>query len=266
MKDTTNFSEFLERVADRWQIIAVGIVAGVAIALLYSFVTAPEPGFSATARVRYIAPQGVIGAPTADTFVAMALSEGVQESAAESLSVNPAVLVGSVEAAIDSRDRNMVVVRVNTPGEDESEEMVLAVVDASIAKALEPVNQYVDYWTEKIEAKRAQLALIEARLDHIESQLETSTLTNPERRTLEELAFLSGIRRADASQEIRDNEFLLGRSATTLALLEDPAIEPRTAIPYHLSNILRGALLGLFAGIIVAAIASRRKEPTRTDA
>jgi hypothetical protein len=260
MNERSESGAFLTMLASAWPTILAGVVAGMIVLGVFALVTAPEFGYTATIRIRYVAPTGVTGAPTADTYVALALSNDAQESAATSVGTDPQKMSEQVQAAIDPRDRNMIVIRTSDPSEDVAVAKSLAVADAAKSKAMEPVQTYIDYWLEKIASRASQVELAQQRVDRIRLQLENPDLTLGERRALEELEFTNTLRRNDSQQDIDDTHFLLRRSQATLSQLEDPSVTKNSSAPYYLSNVLRGGLIGLFAGIVVAAIAARRKE------
>ena len=266
MTENNGIGALIDRVTAKWPVILAGIAAGILLAAILAFATAPEPSYTASSKIRYIAPQGVTGAPTADTFVALALSRSVQESAAASAGVDPAQISESALAAIDSRDKSIIVIRATGPDEETAVRAVNALAEAAKDKTMEPVVSHMLWWQGKIAAKTQQLEVIDERIDRINAQLEGDELTTSERRALEELAFVNTIRRAETQQELDDTTFLLGRSATTLTTLEEPETVANSSLPHYLSNLLRGALIGLFAGLLVAALVTRRESASASDA
>jgi capsular polysaccharide biosynthesis protein len=266
MSENNGIGALVDRITSKWPVVLAGVAAGILLAAIVAFAAAPEPGYTASTKIRYIAPQGVTGAPTADTFVALALSRTVQESAAASAGVDPAQISETALAAIDSRDKSIIVVRATGPDAETAVRIVNALAEAAKEKTMEPVRNHEVWWQDKIAAKTEQLEVIDSRIDRINAQLESDELTTSERRALEELAFINTIRRAETQQDLDDTTFLLGRSATTLTTLEEPETVANSSLPRYLSSLLRGALIGLFAGLLVAALVTRRESASASDA
>ncbi len=251
---------FVSALLKRWPIIVAAVVAGTLVGGVITFTDRAEPTWEGSVTFRYIPPAAVTAAPTADTFVALALSPSLQQSVAESLGVDPVEIVDSVDAAISPRDRTMVIIRVEAPSPEAAAERVQAVFDAAVEEALMPVHRHIEYWQDirLAEAERKLEAAIE-RDAQLRQQIEELPDDALDRRAYEDALFTNEIRIIDIRASINHDEFLLEGMEATVSIIEDAAVVPKRTLVYDLTGILRGALVGAFAGALVAAVAARRE-------
>lgn len=255
MDDGMTLASIIDRVRARWLVVVAAALVGVALGAAYGYFTAPEPGYVATARVRAIA-GSVPGVPTADTVIALAMTPGIQRSAAESAGLDPKVFAGSVEAAADPRDKTIALVQVTAAEREEAVEAAGALADAAMSEGLRPVWSFLDMQKTKVDALKSELELTTARIETLEGNLEA--FSGVERLSVQESLQNNRIQRYELSQRIALEEYNLVRATETLVPLDAPEVTRATALPYIASNSLRGLLLGLVAGVLVAALGGKR--------
>lgn len=263
MSNRNVFAALIDRTLERWPVIAAAILVGALLGAGLGWATQPEPGYTATTTIRYIAPAGVSGAPTADTFVAMALNPSVQATAAAELSVDAEEYAGAVDAAINPRDRSLVVIKVTNADENLAIDMVEALAESARIEALLPAERYAELYRNRIERGQASIMEIEARISLLEQQLAAADLSTSDRLTLEASLYGEQIRLGSAAEAVESNQFTLDSYATTAEQLGQTTVEPATGTEYVISGSLRGAAIGLFIGVLVAGIVARR---SRSDA
>jgi len=251
---------FVSALVRRWPIVVGAVVAGALVAGAFALTDRAEPTWEGSTTFRYTPPSGVAGAPTPDTFVAMAASPSLQRSVAESLGVDPAEIIGNVEAAISPRDRTMVVIRVEATSAEEAVERTDAVADAAIAEALEPVNRHTEYWEDvRLAEAEQKLAIAQERSEELRRQIAEIGQGGSELRGFESELHTNELRIADYRAAIEHDRFLLEGMYAAVTVVEDTAVQPRRTLVYDLTGIVRGALVGAFAGALVAAVAARRE-------
>ncbi len=260
MSTAQGMGSFTSAVVRRWPIVAGALIAGVLVSGAFALTDRAEPTWEGSVTVRYIPPSGVAGAPTPDTFVAMALSPSLQQSVAESIGVDPVEMTGSVNAAISPRDRTMVEIRVEAPSEDAAAARVQAIADAAVAGALEPVDRHTEYWedTRIAEAER-KLEMAIHRSETLRQQIDALPGSASDRRSFEDQFYVNELRIADFTAALEHDRFLLEGMRAAVTVVEDTAVEPKRTLVYDLTGIVRGALVGAFAGALVAAVAARRE-------
>ena len=169
-------------------------------------------------------------------------------------------MTGSVNAAISPRDRTMVEIRVEAPSEDDAAARVQAIADAAIAEALEPVDRHTEYWedTRIAEAER-KLEMAIRRSETLRQQIDALPGNAIDLRSFEDQLYTNELRIADYTADLEHDRFLLEGMRAAVTVVEDTAVEPKRTLVYDLTGIVRGALVGAFAGALVAAVAARRE-------
>lgn len=259
MSNAQDSGPFLSALVRRWPVVVGAVIAGALIAGAFALTDPVEPTWEASTTLRYTPPSGVGGAPTADTFVAMATSPSLQRSVAESLGVDPSEIIGSVEAAISPRDRTMIVIRVEAPSSENAVERADAMADAAITESLEPVRRHTEYWegVRLSEAERKLDAALE-RSEELRRQMGQVPSESVELRVLENELYANELRIMDTRAAIEYDRFLLEGMYAAITVVEDTAVQPKRTLVYDLTGVVRGALVGAFAGALVAAVLAKR--------
>lgn len=261
MNSAHNSDALVSATLRQWPLIVGAMLVGALVGGAYALATRTEPAWEGTATLRFIAPAAVAGAPTADTLVAMALSPSVQRSVAESLGVDPARVSGQVAAAVSPRDRTIVLIKVEAPSEGEAVVWTEALAAAAAAEALVPVQRHIDFYETKIADQELKIRTTEERVAALAAQLEELSTDVPgsERRALEELYFSNQIRLQDTRAAVAYDRFILDGQRATVTSIEQTTVEPSGGILYDSASVLRGALVGTFLGVFIAAVRARRR-------
>lgn len=239
-------------IVSRWPIVAVAVAVGIALGGVLGWLTMPEPGYVATVTIRYTAPSGVAGAPTADTFAALALDRSVQSTAAAQLDVEPERYIDSVEAAVNPRDGSLINIRVTDPDERVATSMAEALASAAREEALRPVERYTTYYETRIRYDKAILEDIETHMRQLEQQLDAEELEPADRINVEEALNAQRIRRTDALRTLAADEFTLSTYTASAEFVGETSTERFTTTRYPIAGGLQGAVIGLLVGMLVA--------------
>lgn len=258
MSEKHVFATLVDSTLSRWPVIVAALVVGALLGAGLGWSTQPEAGVTASLTVRYVAPTGVPAAPTSDTFVAMALNPSVQATAAAEAGVDAADFAGAVDAAVNSRDRNLVIIEVTNTDEAVAIDMAEALAEAARVEVLRPAEAYAKLYRSRVERGLEIAGAIEARAESLRAQLSSDGLTAAERYSLENTLFNEELRLTSTQEAVESNRFTLGTFTTTADQLGETTTSPATGVEYVLSGSLRGAAIGLFIGIVVAGMVARR--------
>lgn len=258
MSNSNVFATLIDRTLSRWPVIVAAAVVGALVGAGIGWITQPEPGVTATTTVRYIAPAGVPGAPTADTLVAMALDSSVQATAAAELGIDASEFTDAVDAAISPRDGSLVIIKVTNANQDQAMAMVDALAESARIEALRPAERYAELYRSRIERGRVNVAEIETRIDRMEQQLAAGGLDTQARLTLENTLFSERLRLSATVEAIESNQFTLDTQQATAEQLGQTTVAPASRNVHVISGSLRGGAIGLFIGVLVAGILARR--------
>jgi len=256
--EKTNEVSAIARFArEQWPIVLVATLAGALVAGAWAYWRAPDPGYVATQRVRVAT--GVVGvpnAPTADSVISAVGGSATRESAAESLGIPPTAL-GAVTASIDGKNTSVVVVAARRPSKEQARQIARALADAAREQVLALVDPNLQYHRATLEAQTRRIPELRARLAALKAQL-----ADPKTGALEKVLLqqsLTDVGSLIYSAEDRTDAARLALNQTERYVLLDgqPAVARGANTGYLISSVIRGALLGLMAGLAIAWIRFR---------
>ncbi|MDI6901939.1 MAG: hypothetical protein QMC79_09645 [Anaerosomatales bacterium] len=250
-----------------WPVVALVAVLGAVVGGGFGWATRPTDQLVATTTVRYVAPTNAPGVPTADTIVAMALAPSVQASAAETLGLESDALAGA-QAAVSARDRTLIEIRVPGNDEDLIVKKAEALARAAADEAMEPYQIDVAYWEARAEADREIVAVLEQNVARIEAVLERDDLDVATRLEHEQLLAAERRNLLAAEQTLAGDLYQAANYAEATAVFGDTLVTESAGITYAATGVLRGSVIGLFFGALLAGYLGRRADatPARGDA
>jgi len=250
-----------------WPVVALVAVLGAVVGGGFGWATRPTDQLVATTTVRYVAPTNAPGVPTADTIVAMALAPSVQAAAAETLGLESDALAGA-QAAVSPRDRTLIEIRV--PGNDEQliVEKAEALARAAAEKAMEPYQLDVEDWKTRAETDRAIVATIEENIARIEAVLARDDLDVATRLENEQLLASERRNLLAAKQTLAGDLYQATNYSEAATTFGETLVAEAAGITYAATGVLRGSVIGLFFGALLAGYLGRRADrtPARDDA
>jgi hypothetical protein len=248
----------------QWPIVLVAVLVGALVGGAWAYMSAPDPGFVAKQRLRVaVGITGVPNIPTVDSVIAAVALPDVRESAAASLGIAPAKL-GAVSAAVDGKNTSVVVISAQRTQKAEADRVVRAVSAAVRERVLGQIDPNLDYQRLTLEQQKRRIALIGPRLAELNRQLKAGSLTVADRAGLESAvtnlqdAFFTAQDRADLA------ELQLTQAQRYVYLDGTAIVAPGSSGGYLFSSVLRGALIGLLAGLAIGWLRfrSRRRGAT----
>ncbi len=249
----------------QWPIVLVAVLVGALVGGARAYVSAPDPGFVARQRLRVaVGIQGIPNIPTVDSVIAAVSLPDVRESAAASLGIAPSQL-GAVSAAVDGKNTSVVVVSAQRADRADAERAVGAVSSAARERVLGQIDPNIAYQRLTLAQQETRIAKLEPRLVELQKQAESPGLTPSDR-----ASFASAI--TNLQEEIftaQDRAELarlqLGQSERYVYLDGNVVVAPGSSGGYLLSSILRGALIGLLAGLAVGWLRFRSRGSVAAD-
>jgi len=243
----------------QWPIVLVAVLVGALIGGAWAYLRAPDPGFVGKQRIRVaVGLVGIPNVPTVDSVIAAVSLPDVRESAAASLGVSVAQL-GAVTAAIDGKNTSVVVVSSRRPDKEMADRVARAVSEAARARVLAQVDPNIEYQKVTLVEQKARIEILNERLKQVSDQLAAPSLSPAERASFEQA--LTNIQaQIFTARDKSDLAELQLRQAERYAYLDgDVSVAPGSTGGYVLSGVLRGALVGLLAGLAVAWVRFRSR-------
>lgn len=258
MTDERNEMRALAGFARRqWGIVTVAVLVGAIAAGAWGVLHATEPGYSASLRISIAtAVGGVQNAPTVDSVIAAASSPDVLASVADTLGTDPAG-IGTVSTAIDGKNTSVVVVTVHASNAALAERSVTAVAKAARDRVLALVEPSIAY-------QRAQLAAQERHIPELRAQLAalSKLVSSGGLAPIDRVAIIGTNVSVEGQLMIAEDRLAQARLALAqidrYALVEGvPTAVKGSKAGATVSDVLRGVLLGLMAGLAVAIVRER---------
>lgn len=243
----------------QWPIVLAAVLVGALVGGVWAYMSAPDPGFVAKQRLRVaVGIQGIPNIPTVDSVIAAASLPDVRESAAASLGIAPARL-GAVSAAVDGKNTSVVVVSAQRPERDTATRVARAMSEAVRERVLTQIDPNIEYQRLTLAQQKARIAVLTPRLADLKKQLESGSLAPGDRASLESAftnlqdSLFTAQDRADlASLQLQQSEHYVFPDGDVL-------VTPGSTGGYLLSSVLRGALIGLLAGLAVGWLRFRSR-------
>lgn len=259
MTEASEVSRAWGAVLRRWPVVVVAVLVGAGAFALWGSVRAPEAGYSATAKVR-VAESDLPNTPTLDTVTVYANSARMKAAVVASTGLDPRGV--TVSAAQDPKDKRGVLVTARAPESKLAVRWATAAAEQTRADALDMLSANIGLEQARqtrLEARAADLRRETARTKALaakaqDPQVQATYLVAAQ--TLEE-SLATTLESLDAARFAEESY----RSWVAVTPAVTAAKESAQGVV--VSDALRGGLVGLFVGILIAALLESRKPGTR---
>jgi capsular polysaccharide biosynthesis protein len=236
----------------QWVIVLVaGLIGLVAAGLLARSETVDSS--KATQQVTVVAlPGGIPGLSKAEVFVTAATSPTVLRAAEEKLDLPRGTLTGTVSTKLVTADKGNVSITVTAPSRAEAVRRVKAVSEQAVEYALAPFERYLDVQSASIKFNEKRAKELKADIARLEVAAASAP---PAERSGYYLAIVEAKKqRADAMelalQARQDAEAI----AASVYVEPEPRVSSSSLGGFQIATMIRGFLLGIVAGVIVALL------------
>lgn len=242
----------------RWPVVGAACLAGLLAAVAYGSLTGPRPDYVATQRLRVA--NGVVGVPSVpsvDAVVAAAVLGETRRSVAESLGVEPGALAAT-SASVDGKNTAVVNVTARHKDAETAKRTAVVLAQAARQRALTQVDPSAAYQNAVAARMRDRIAGLTARAVRMQTLLERPGLSAVERAAYESAATDIEAQLYSAQDKLDQAEYLL-EQAGSYVVLDGEVIASKSAVSGGLvTSGLRGAFLGLMAGLVLAWLLERK--------
>jgi hypothetical protein len=255
VSEASEVSRVWGAVTRRWPVVLVCVLVGAAAFAFWGVSRAPETGYTATARVR-VADTGVPNMPTMDSVTAYAGSSRMKAAVVASAGLEAKGV--TVNAAQDSKDKRSVVITAKAAESDTAIDWANAAAEQTRANSLEMIAA-------PIGLEEARIGRLEARTEQLRKEIAVTRAlalkaTDPQvqsnyvvsAQTLEDSL-------NTALDDLDQARFALQGYKSWVAITPALAASKTSAQGVVLSDLLRGGLVGLFVGVLIAALLENRK-------
>ena len=251
----TDFEARLRRMVRYWPIVLVAVLVTAALGVGLAVVRAPKTSYQATVPVRLVNFGGNPKATSPDGVVAAAISPEAKAAVIASLGPDAGVGIGTVSAAVDTRDSSLV--RIVVAGTNSEKTKVFADSLARVAVSLN--RQLVQAPISTYEEMASHDASAMARFDELVAKLEAQARSTPNDVALQGLIFSAQAQRDSYFDQQRINQFTASLWRGTASYPSPATVARASRRGAYITAGLQGAIIGLIIGLAVAGVVTQRR-------
>ena len=255
MTEASEVSRVWGAVLRRWPIVLIAALIGAAGFALWSSVRAPEVGYTSSAKIR-VADTSVPNMPTIDTVISYANSAKIK-AAVEASSGLEATGV-SVSAAADPKDKRGIVIKTRAPKADAAEAWADAAAEQARANALEMLGSVIGL-------EEARSSRLKARAEALKQEVaSTKALAAKTKDAQAQADYVISAQTledtlAGVLESVDVSRFTLQGYRAWVSVTPASSASKVSSEGVVLSDVLRGGLVGLFIGVLIAALLENRR-------
>ncbi len=255
MTEVSEVSRVWGAIVRRWPVVLICALVGAGLFALWGVSRAPEVGYTAVAKIR-VADTSIPNMPTLDTVTAFANSAKLKAAVEASAGLDPTGV--TVTGAQDPKDKRGVLVTAVAPKAEDAVKWADAAAEQTRANALEmlaaPIGLEVSRGT-RFEARAAVLereiaGMRVAALKVKDPQVRANYIISAQ--NLEEQ--LAGV-----LDDLDVSRYTLQGYRSWIMVTPASNASKQSSQGVVLSDVLRGALVGLFIGVVIAALLENRR-------
>ncbi len=241
----------------QWPVVLAAFVVATVAGFLWSRATSEGPTYSASQRVRVSSNiSNVQNAPSADTVVSIATKGLTLRAALASAGLEPGVSP-QVSAAIDSRNRNVVVVTVKSPEEEVARRAIEALSEQTRIVALQPIMAYVAYQRGRAADYESHANELEEQLAQVQSFAARAPAGSSDHAAYTGTSITLRLQTYSMRDSARDARYLADLAGNYVTVEGDPAVSTTTDTGRAATAVMQGVIVGLLAGLAVALVRER---------
>jgi uncharacterized protein involved in exopolysaccharide biosynthesis len=246
-------------VVRRWPVVLIAVLIGAVAFGVWGSTRAPELRYTASAKLR-VADTGVPNMPTLDTVTSYANSARLKAAVVASTGLDPQGV--SVAAAQDPKDKRGIVISASAPKPDTAAKWADAAAEQTRVTALGMLAAPIGLERARARRLEARVAQLEAEIPAMRAAAAKSKDAQAQSNYLVAAQTLEDSLAA-AQEDLDVSHYALQGYLAWVAVTPAAAASKQSAQGVVLSDVLRGGLVGLFVGVLIAAVLENRRSGSR---